>query len=103
MTHRGVINWLAERLSAGTVKRHNHTSQRRYPNRKAQHRVQVFGKRAKMLCDALLPYLKVKREQARLVTTFPVDARIAPGVKIERSEINAARYQLRDLINSLNH
>lgn len=103
MTHRGVIDWLSERVAAGTVKLHNQTNLRRYPQLKPQFRVQVFGKRAKLLCEALLPYLRVKREQARLVTTFPVDARIAPGVRIERTEINETRYRLRDEINSLNH
>jgi hypothetical protein len=103
MTHRGVIDWLTQRLQAGTVKLHNQTNLRRHPYMKPQYRFQVFGKRAKMLCEAMLPYLKVKVEQARLVTTFPVDARIAPGVKIEHSEINEVRYRLRDQINALNH
>ena len=102
MTHRGVINWLAERLQAGTVKLHNQTSLRRHPTYKPQYRFQVFGKRAQLLCKALLPYLKVKDQQARLVLDFPTDARIAPGVKIERSAINEVRYRLRDQINSLN-
>lgn len=103
MTHRGVIEWMAARLDAGTVKNHNHTSVRRHPNLKKQFRTQVFGKRAKLLCETLLPYLRVKTEQARLVTTFPVEARIAPGVKIEHTEINLIRYRLRDEINALNH
>lgn len=103
MTHRGVVDWLAERLQAGTVKLHNQTNLRRHPYMKPQYRFQVFGKRAQLLCAALIPYLKVKAEQARLVTTFPVDARIAPGVKIANSEINEVRYRLRDQINALNH
>lgn len=103
MTHEGVIRWLSERLCAGTVKTHNHTNLRRSPHLKRQYRVQLFGKRARSLCETMLPYLRVKREQARLVTTFPVDARIAPGVKIERTAINTERYRLRDAINALNH
>lgn len=103
MTHRGVIDWLRDRLDCGTVKRHNHTARRRSPHFKEQFRVQVFGKRAQLLCSTLLPFLIVKREQARLVCDFPVDARIAPGTKIERTEINETRYRLRDQINALNH
>jgi len=103
MTHRGVIEWMAARLDAGTVKNHNHTSRRRHPHLKEQVRTQLFGKRAKLLCEVLLPYLRVKDEQARLVATFPVDARVAPGVKIEHSAINEVRYRLRDEINALNH
>lgn len=103
MTHHGVIEWLTERLQAGTVKLHNQTNLRRHPYMKPQYRFQVFGKRAQLLCNAMLPYLKVKHEQARLVGEFPCDARIAPGVKIERSEINATRFCLRDAINALNH
>ena len=103
MTHRPVIAWLAERLAAGTVKLHNHTRVRRDPNLKPQYRTQLFGKRARLLCEALLPYLKVKTEQARLVTTFPVEARVAPGAKIALTSINETRYRLRDQINALNH
>lgn len=103
MTHKPVIEWLCDRVSQTTVKLHNQTNLRRYPYMKAQYRFQIFGKRAKLLCERLLPFLRVKNEQARLVTTFPTDARIAPGVKIEKSEINKVRFELRDQINSLNH
>lgn len=94
--HRPTIEWLAERLKAGTVKRHNVRATT------AQHRTQLFGKRAQLLCAALLPFLKVKIAHAQLVLTFPCDARVAPGVKIERTAINATRYRLRDEINGLN-
>lgn len=103
MTHRPVIDWLATKLKAGTVKLHNQTNLRRRPHLKPQFRIQLFGKRAQLLCKALRPYLLVKAEQARLVCTFPVDARVAPGVKIERTAINARRYALRDQVNALNH
>jgi hypothetical protein len=103
MTHREVISWLCQRLASGAMQLHNQTNLRRHPHYRPQYRFQLFGKRAKMLCESVLPYLRVKREQARLVTTFPVDARIAPGVKIERSAINAERYRLRDEINAKNH
>ena len=103
MTYLPLIEWLAEKMEAGTIKLHNQTNMRRFPHLKKQYRMQVFGKRAKLLCQVMLSYMKVKHEQARLVSTFPTDARIAPGVKIERSEINAIRYRLRDQINGLNH
>jgi hypothetical protein len=103
MTHRGVIEWLCSRLAAGTAQLHNSTNLRRHPDWKPQYRFQVFGKRAQLLCRRILPYLRVKAEQARLVCEFPCDARIAPGVKIERSAINVVRYPLRDQINALNH
>ena len=102
MTFKPVIQWLTERLQAGTVKNHG-AKAKILLGYKAQYRFGVSGKRAKLLCETLLPYMKVKREQARLITTFPVDARIAPGVKIRRSKINAVRYRLRDKINALNH
>ena len=103
MTHRPVVEWLAERLKSGKLQLHNYTNLRKYPYMKPQFRFQLFGKRAKMLCEVILPYLKVKSEQARLVTTFPVDARIAPGVKIDRTAINEVRFRLRDQINGMNH
>ncbi|MGN6759441.1 MAG: hypothetical protein ACTHMJ_23985, partial [Thermomicrobiales bacterium] len=102
MTNKEVVEWLAEKWGPGRVKLHNATNLRRHPYMKPQYRAQVFGKRARLLCESLLPYLRVKREQARLVTEFPVDARVAPGVKIERSDINETRFRLRDEINALN-
>ncbi len=103
MTHSGLIQWLAEKLQAGTVKLHNQTSLRSHPHFKPQYRMQIFGKRAQLLCQVIYPYLKVKAEQARLVSEFPCDARIAPGIKIARTDINEVRYRLRDQINALNH
>lgn len=103
MTHNDVITWLAEKLQAGTVKLHNQTNLRRYSYLKPQYRVQLFGKREKLLCQMIHPYLRVKAEQARLVTEFPCDARIAPGIKIAKTDINEVRYRLHDQINSLNH
>ena len=103
MTHRGVLEWLQQRLGAGTIKRHNTTNRRRNPHWKEQFRVQLHGKRAQLLCKRILKHLIVKKEQARLVCEFPVDARVAPGVKIDRTVINETRYRLRDQINALNH
>lgn len=102
MTHRPVIDWLADRTKAGTVKLHNHSNLRQHPHYRPQYRWQLFGKRARLLCETLLPYLRVKAEQARLVTTFPCDARVGPGVRLD-PEVNRARYDLRDTVNALNH
>jgi hypothetical protein len=102
MTHRGVIEWLAARLRSGKVQIHNQTNLRRYGYMKPQYRFQLFGKRAKLLCAALLPYLRVKDRQAQLVSSFPIEGRVAPGVKLSE-EMNQLRYELRDQINSLNH
>jgi hypothetical protein len=104
MTHKPVIDWLCKTIGGKTKARlHNQTNLRRYPYMKPQYRFQIFGKRAKLLCETMLPFMRVKDEQARLVTTFPTDARIAPGVTIDMSEINATRFALRDQINGLNH
>lgn len=103
MTSKGVLDWLSKRLGVGIATTHNHTALRLERPRKTAYLVRIFGKKASLLCKMVLPYLKVKHEQAHLVTTFPTDARIAPGIKIERTEINKIRYELRERINSLNH
>lgn len=102
MTHKPVIEWLGERLAV-TIRLHNQTNLKRFPYMKPQFRFQVFGKRAKLLCEAILPYMRVKNEQARLVTTFPTDVRIAPGITIDKTGVNEIRFKLRDEINGLNH
>ena len=104
MTDLDLINWIAGILKAGTVKNHGTAKRsKENPHWKKQYRTQLFGKRAQLICGRLLPFLRVKRRQAELVLTFPCDARIAPGVKIERTSINEIRYALRDEINALNH
>lgn len=103
MTHLGVIKWLQERLGAGTIKKHNTSTRRKNPHWKEQFRVQLVGRRAQLLCGKILPYLIVKKEQARLVCEFPIDMRSGPGVKINATHVNEIRYRLRDQINALNH
>lgn len=70
---------------------------------KPQYFVRLSGKRVRLLCERLMPFLIVKRRQAELILEFPCDARIAPGIKIAQSEINVERERLRVAINSLNH
>ena len=98
MSDFGVIQWLAEKWGVKTSA---------LPPRALHYRPQIFvrlsGARARLLCRLLLPYLKVKHRQAELVQSFPLEARLAPGVKIIGSELNARRFRLRDEINGLNH
>lgn len=79
MTHEPVILWLRDKLSMGTVKLNNHTAMNRDPNWKPQWIVRLYGKRTKLLCAALLPYLIVKKEQAECILAFPVEGRRGPG------------------------
>ena len=102
MTHKPVIEWLTATVGAGTVKLHNQTNLRRHPYMKPQYRFQIFGKRARLLCEALLPYLQVKAEQARLVSIFPVDGQAGRGRTLDPA-INEERGRLREQINGLNH
>ncbi len=64
MTHRGVVEWSASLLGVGFQ------GSRRL-NKPAHHADQygwkTSGRRAGLLCARLLPYLRVKAEQARLV------------------------------------
>lgn len=102
MTHRGVIDWVARTLGKSSVKLNNHTMIHKNPERwKPQWKYQLFGKRAQLLCRRLLPYLKVKDEQAKIILEFPCDLRVAPGAKIDE-KINATRYELRRRIRGLN-
>lgn len=102
MTHRPVIEWVVARLASGGPHLHGRKDPRR-PDVKPIYRTQLYGQRARLLCATLLPFLRVKAEQARLVTEFPVEARIGPGRRIEESGINEVRFRLRDEINALNH
>lgn len=85
MTHRGVIDWLGQLLGT-PVQLHNHTNLRRNPSYKPQYRVTVTGERARALCREVLPYLRVKHEQARTVVDWPEDARRGRGYRLEETE-----------------
>ncbi len=102
MTHKPVIEWLASTVAAGKAQLHNQTNLHRHPYMKPQYRFQVFGKRARLLCETLLPYLRVKTEQARLVSLFPVDGQGGRGKTLDQA-ISEERLRLRDQINGLNH
>lgn len=101
MTDRGVIDWLAERLGAGNVQLHNSANLRRHPTYRKQWRVMVTGRRAHLLCQRLLPFLKVKHPQAELVLTFPVDARAGAAQRLDPA-ISEMRQRLRSELSALN-
>ena len=93
MTHRGVIEWLTEKLQTGTLKMFNYTAVKKNPRWKKQYGIFISGKRAKLLCEVLLPFLKVKKSQAELICKFPGDdlrgrgAKLLPEVLIERNRL----------------
>ena len=102
MTHRGVIEWVSALLGLGTVKLNNHTNLARGRNCKPQYKVSIHGARAMRLCAALLPYFKVKADQARVLLRFPPDARLGPGAGLSAENV-ALREALRQEIRRLNH
>ena len=98
MTDFPVIEWLAAKWGVKISR-----MPRRNPNYKPQIFVRLSGERARLLCELLLPYLKVKKQHATLIQGFPLDARIGRGVKVAGSTTNVRRFALRDEINALNH
>lgn len=102
MTHKGVIEWICDKLKTPSLWINNQTGLRRGTNWKPQWRVQIQGRRAKILVAYLRPYLKVKAQHAELLSDYPVDARIGPGKKVGASEINAVRESIRLQIKKLN-
>lgn len=83
MTHRGVIEWLRDKLSTGTIKVNNHTKIRENPRWRVQHLVRLHGKRAQLLCQALLPFMIVKKPHAEIALQFPCDCRSGPLVQLD--------------------
>lgn len=85
----------------------NHTNLRRgttswgSSNFREQWKTNVSGARAQLLCRRMLPYMRTKAAQARLVVEFPVDARAAPGVRLPE-ETRLLRTQLAEQISALN-
>jgi hypothetical protein len=108
MTHLGTVEWVSEALGGTKVVLHNHTTLRRGTTSwgsskfRKQWKTTVAGSRAQLLCRRMLPYMHTKAEQARLVTSFPVDERRAPGRRLA-DDVRAERERLGALISALNH
>lgn len=104
MTNRPTVAWVAEQLGASVVLQ-NKAGRKRRGWETTQFRdywkTSVAGSRAQLLCHRMLPYLHAKAEQAKLVTTFPVDARSAPGVHLPE-EMRRERERLGAAISALN-
>lgn len=102
MTDKEVINWLAEKFGNKAVEclRPRGESFKRTP--KPIYRVSLQGRRACLLCEILLPFLKVKKKHAEVLLKYPCDARIGPGRKIYGSEINEIRKTLKKELTKLN-
>lgn len=103
MTNEGVLRWLSQKVGAQKV----HTIYRKDDGKyisilKSIYLFRMSGKSAQILCRAILPYLRVKANHARVVCAFPVDARIAPGHKISQTKVNVVRYRLATQLESLN-
>jgi len=98
MTHRGVIEWFAQLIAKPVYIR-----EARNPRHQTQYSVRIEGKRAALLCERLLPALRVKREQAAVVVRFAETYRATDGW--ERSltgDIYATREGLKQTMHRLN-
>ena len=102
MSDKGVIEWLANQFGnkATECLYMKKGSFKKTP--KPIYRISLQGRRACLLCEILLPYLKVKKKQAEVLMEYPCDARISPGRKIYGSEINEIRIKLKDRLTELN-
>jgi len=103
MTSEGVLRWLTQKTGGEKIQTTVRKNDGRYKSiLKTIYSYRVTGKTAKLLCSTILPYLRVKANHARVVCAFPVDARIAPGHKIARTEINMVRERLTEQLTALN-
>lgn len=91
------LEWMAD-LLRGTVAFHT----RRRTGSNGFHRkqmiVRLHGRRAQLLCKTILPYLKIKREQAKIVLQFPCDTR-STGLS---EDVNQLRFALKSKMHKLN-
>lgn len=76
MTDRAVIEWMAQKIKAQKVC----TVQRKELTKcgsplKKQYLFRLSGKRMKLLCKALYPYLITKKRHAEIISRWPIDAK----------------------------
>lgn len=101
MTDKSVIMWLQEHIKAQSVWALNRKNHPRYKTSlKTQYLFRICGKRAKLLCKYLLPYLIVKRKHAEIVLKWPIDVR--QGNRQIPHNIQNTRIKLGDELTHLN-
>jgi hypothetical protein len=102
MSDYGVIKWLADKFENKVVD-NNYPKQGSFNTKpKTIYGITLQGRRAALLCEILLPYLKVKVKQAKLLLEYPCDARMAWRKKIDGSPINEVRKILKEKMTELN-
>lgn len=70
-----------------------------YNGYRPQTRWSISGERAAKVCDALIPYLRLKRRQAELAVRFQRGRKITPrgGVEIPPDELAARRTAMNEM------
>jgi len=100
MTHQGVVEWLAEKVGNKAV--YVAAPERHKLARKPAYSFRLQGRRAKLLCQGLMPYLKVKYYHANILLRWPCDVRIGPGITIDQTGIIPIRENLAAELRKLN-
>ncbi len=76
MTDEAVIMWMQDRVVGQKVQATSREQASRYKGPlKTQYVFRVCGKRAKLLCKSLLPYMITKKAHAEIVAKWPTDQR----------------------------
>lgn len=101
MTHLGVIDWLRQKWNGHAIQHQKYTKPAWAGKWKEQHMTVLNGKRAQLLCRLLLPYLRVKEPQARIILGFPAEDRRGPGARLDPS-IQARRSEAYHIMKTLN-
>ncbi len=96
-TKHDALEWMAEILD-GVVSFHTRRRKGNPGYHQRQMIVRLHGTRAQRLCEALLPYLKIKKAQAEIIRRFPCDVR-STGLT---EKINRIRLSLRKEIQGMN-
>lgn len=100
MTSPDVIKWLASKVGNKAI--YTAPPERYKLARKATYSFRLQGKRAKLLCGRLLPYLKVKHLHTQVLLRWPCDARTGAGITIDKTGVVPIREQLAAELRKLN-
>jgi hypothetical protein len=98
-SERELIDWLVTRTGSGVTSLDAPTPLRARP----AFRSKVYGERAVLLCQVLLPHLRAKAEQARLIAAFPMGDDARRDLHLADGAIDRQRLYVRDAIYALNH
>jgi hypothetical protein len=101
-TNLEVLLYIKETLQAGSILEMNQYRSQQNPKWKPAYKLAFSAEEARVLAALLLPYLRIKQEQARIIAEWPHKARGGGGVRVRDTATHEVQRLLHERMKELN-